>query len=67
MKLSRIIPLGLVGLMAAVGIFAYLQYRFSPEYREMKEADRIIEEIKREYAEDPYGGDTPEETLRLLK
>ena len=53
--------------IAALGIGAlwgadYLRYRNSPEYRAQQE----IENIKKEIADDPYGGDTPEETLRLF-
>ena len=51
----------------AVGIGAlflidYIRYQKSPEYQAIKE----IEKIKKEYEEDPYGGETPEETLRLF-
>lgn len=48
-----------VGVLFAID---YLRYQKSPEYQAQKEA----EQIKKEYAEDPYGGDTPEETLRLF-
>ena len=40
----------------------YIRYQKSPEYRALKE----VEKIKQEIAADPYGGDTPEETLRLF-
>lgn len=55
--------MGIVALGTGV-IFGtqYLQYRFSDEYKIAKE----IEILKKQYAEDPYGGDTPEETLRLF-
>ncbi len=54
-------------VIAALGIGAlfaidYLRYQKSPEYRAEMQAERI----KKEYAEDPYGGDTPEETLGLF-
>jgi len=53
--------------IVAVGIgviflIDYVRYQKSPEYRAIKE----IQKIKKEIAEDPYGGDTPEETLRLF-
>lgn len=50
-----------VGLAAIEGV-QYLRYRNSTEYQVKKE----IENLKQEYAEDPYGGDTPEETLQLF-
>lgn len=40
----------------------YLRYRSSPEYKAAKD----LENLKKQYAEDSYGGDTPEETLRLF-
>ena len=46
----------------ALFLIDYIRYQKSPEYRAMQE----VEKIKREYAEDPYGGQTPEETLRLF-
>ena len=53
--------------IVAVGIgilflIDYIRFQKSPEYRALKE----VEKIKQEIAEDPYGGDTPEETLRLF-
>lgn len=56
-----------ITVIVAVGIGAlfaidYLRYQNSPEYQVQKEAENIL----KEYAEDPYGGDTPEETLRLF-
>src|SRR3990167_10119331 len=40
----------------------YFRYRSSPEYR----AGENLKEIEKQYAEDSYGGDTPEETLALF-
>ena len=40
----------------------YLQYRNSPEYQTLQD----LKKLEKEYAEDTYGGDTPEETLRLF-
>ena len=48
-----------IGALFAVD---YLRYQNSPEYQ----AEMQAEQIKKEYAEDPYGGDTPEETLGLF-
>lgn len=53
-----IVVIGLGALFAV----DYFRYQNSPEYQAEKEA----EAIKKEYAEDPYGGDTPEETLWLF-
>lgn len=54
-------------LVVVVGLGAlfavdYIRYQKSPEYAAQKEA----EQIKKEYREDPYGGETPEETLTLF-
>lgn len=40
----------------------YWRYRTSPEYRTLSD----IKDWGRQYAEDPYGGSTPEETLKLF-
>ena len=50
--------------LGAAGIFLlrYLGERGSEEYKVRQE----LEKINRAYEEDPYGGDTPEETLRLF-
>ncbi|MDP3710849.1 MAG: hypothetical protein Q8R29_03995, partial [bacterium] len=50
-----------LGIGAISGV-QYLKYRYSPEYKTYKEAQRLI----KEYNEDPYGGNTPEETLQLF-
>lgn len=50
-----------LGAIALYGIQFY-RYKNSPEYRVLKD----MENLKKQYAEDPYGGDTPEETLRLF-
>lgn len=44
----------------------YLRMQNDPEYRQMKEAEKIMGEWERQYREDTYGGETPEETLRLF-
>jgi len=51
--------------IAAVGVLylvGYIRYRRSPEYR----VEQGLKELERQYREDKYGGDTPEETLRLF-
>lgn len=48
--------------VGALFLIDYIRYQRSPEYWAIKE----VEKIKKEYAEDPYGGETPEETLRLF-
>lgn len=45
-----------------IQLIQYVKYRGSTSYQIKKE----VENLKREYAEDPYGGETPEETLRLF-
>ena len=40
----------------------YYQYRKNPEFR----AEKYMEDLERQYAEDTYGGFTPEETLQLF-
>ena len=48
--------------LGTLSVIDYVRYKKSPEYRAVKE----LEKIKKEYAEDPYGGETPEETLRFF-
>lgn len=50
-----------MGLGAVYGT-QYLRYRNSPEYKAVKD----WENLQKQYAEDTFGGDTPEETLRLF-
>lgn len=53
----------IAGLGAAgILLVRYLGYRGSEEYKVRQE----LQKIEKQYAEDPYGGDTPEETLRLF-
>lgn len=55
--------IGIVALaIGAISGVQYLKYRYSPEYK----AEREIKNLIKAYEEDPYGGDTPEETLRLF-
>lgn len=58
--------LGVAALAAAgIGILygvRYFQYFKSPEYK----AAEDIKRLEKQYAQDPYGGETPEETLRLF-
>lgn len=62
------IKFSLAGLgMVILGVIAlYVVRYFNPENQQMREAERIIEELKRQEREDPYGGSTPEETLQLF-
>jgi len=53
--------IAVLGLGAVYGV-QYLQYRNSPEYKAVKD----WENLQKQYAEDTFGGDTPEETLRLF-
>lgn len=56
------------GLVIAVLGFAVIygldhyRYRKSPEYQ----AQKYFEDLEKRYAEDTYGGNTPEETLQLF-
>jgi len=57
----------LAALIALIGVgliygIDYVRYRTSEEYR----ARQYLKELEKQYAEDQYGGDTPEETLRLF-
>lgn len=58
----------LIAILGAGALFGvrYLRMRNDPEYRQMKEAEKIMSEWERQYREDTYGGATPEETLRLF-
>lgn len=52
-------------LILGLGVFygiQYYQYRKNPELQ----AEKYMEDLKRQYAEDTYGGSTPEETLQLF-
>lgn len=56
---------GLALIAIGVGLLylaQYLRYRQSPEYR----AEQYFRDMERRYREDPYGGETPEETLQLF-
>lgn len=55
------IAIVLVGGLALL-ILRYFNYRASPEYR----VEKNLKEIEKQYAEDSFGGDTPEETLALF-
>lgn len=51
----------LLGVGAFLGV-QYWQYRTSPEYKTIQD----LKKLEKQYAEDPYGGETPEETLRFF-
>ena len=51
----------ILGVAALLGV-QYFKSRNNPEYQILQN----IKEQERKYAEDSYGGDTPEETLRLF-
>ncbi|MDP3769893.1 MAG: hypothetical protein U1A23_00915 [Candidatus Sungbacteria bacterium] len=58
--------LGALGLViVGFGVLFILRY-LNLENRQMREAERIVEEIKEQYLSDTYGGNTPEETLQLF-
>lgn len=55
---AGIVVLGVLVLLAV----QYVRYWNSPEYR----AEVDLKNLEKQYTEDPYGGETPEETLRLF-
>lgn len=52
-------------VLAGFGVLYGLNF-FNPEYQQEQEAMRRLKAIEQEYQNDTYGGDTPEETLRLF-
>lgn len=50
-----------LGLSILYGV-QYLRQKYNPEYQ----AEQLVKGLEKQYAEDTYGGDTPEETLRLF-
>jgi len=63
-----VILIALIGLGALIGI-RYLRYRSDPAYRAERAAYEYVEQEKQliqQMKDDPYGGDTPEETLGLF-
>lgn len=50
-----------LGVGAISGV-QWLKYRYSDKYKLEREVRKVIDE----YNNDPYGGDTPEETMRLF-
>lgn len=46
----------------AIYLVKYYSDTSDPQYR----AEQQLKELQKQYAEDPYGGNTPEETLRLF-
>lgn len=51
----------LIGVGAISGI-QYLKYTYSDDYK----AEQALKKLVEEYDNDPYGGTTPEETLKLF-
>lgn len=53
-----------IALLSVAVLFGveYLRYKNSPEYQAVED----LKNLEKQYAEDTYGGDTPEETLRLF-
>ncbi|OGZ97033.1 MAG: hypothetical protein A3I44_06045 [Candidatus Sungbacteria bacterium RIFCSPLOWO2_02_FULL_51_17] len=56
-----IVGIAIVGVAASYAVSVY-QYAKSPEYR----AEQDLKALQKRYAEDTYGGKTPEETLELF-
>jgi hypothetical protein len=64
-NLMKFMVVGFVVVFLGVGALYGIQYwreRTSPEYQ----ATEYFKELEKQYAEDPYGGETPEETLQLF-
>lgn len=55
------VGIAVLGLGVVYGV-QYFQYRNNPEYQAVQD----LENLKKKYAQDPYGGDTPEQTLQLF-
>ena len=51
-----------VAVISLISGVQYISYRFSPEYQKIQEVKKMISD----YENDPYGGDTPEETLQMF-
>lgn len=64
-NLTKFIGYGLLLVVVGAGLLYGVQYwkeRTSPEYQ----ATEYFKDLEKQYAEDPYGGSTPEETLQLF-
>ncbi|OGZ99803.1 MAG: hypothetical protein A3C07_02195 [Candidatus Sungbacteria bacterium RIFCSPHIGHO2_02_FULL_47_11] len=59
-----LIAAGVIVLLGTAALYAIREWRYrnDPEYQVVKN----FQELERRYAEDQYGGETPEETLRLF-
>ena len=55
------VAIAILGVGVIYGL-DYYRYRTSPEYKAIK----YFKDLERQYREDPYGGNTPEETLQLF-
>src|SRR3990167_1089691 len=58
----KFVGIFVVVIIAALAAIYYANYYFSPEQKAL----RYYADLERQYAEDTYGGKTPEETLRLF-
>ena len=61
-KTSRRFFLGFAGIVVGSIVIAFIAVYFSPESR----FEREVAGLQEQYANDIYGGDTPEETLELF-
>jgi hypothetical protein len=64
-SIFNFLGIGLVVVLVGAGVLYGVQYwreRTSPEYQ----AISYFKDLEKQYAEDTYGGETPEETLRLF-
>jgi len=58
--------LGFLAIISASLVIWYLTMAYAPEARQAREARDYLEQLQAEYANDTYGGATPEETLELF-
>ena len=56
----------IAGFVAIIGVALASLYFFQTYFSPEKRAERKLAELERLYAEDTYGGQTPEETLQLF-
>jgi hypothetical protein len=55
---------GLIAVLGGVALYFIKSYLYVSDQR--YQTEERMRELEKQYADDPYGGDTPEETLRLF-
>ena len=56
----------IVGALLIIGLGIVVWFATSTSAREERQAQKYFEDLREQYENDPYGGDTPEETLALF-